>query len=380
MPDKLKKGETTKSHRSSNDFRIRTPDKTRSSEIKEKAAKAAISRRISNGLPGLDWSISEDVVGKNRQLATTGVYFCCPSISNEVLTKREWKEKIRNHLKAQLSRDRGKSAALMIHTLNADRVLVNSCVETICTYLNNLISSPDEPKFRKIRKDNKVFSCKVLPLEGALEFLYAAGFEMKTFLIDDKKEAFLVFDDKKYDKKHLQDLVDELKLTEPIHLQVHRDTTILLADQAINKVELPEDFYNRTTEDLRREQARREENLNLSLQLRTKAMRERQEDREKRKYKYSLIRVRFPDNTFLQGTFGVNETLRSVREFVKDKLSKNGNFTLVNSLGRTLSETDDNKTLFDLKLLPAVLLTFIWGQGTPPQNYLKSRYLRKIKQ
>lgn len=35
--------------------------------------------------------------------------------------------------------------------------------------------------------------------------------------------------------------------------------------------------------------------------LRTKAMREREEQRERRKYNYTLLRIRLPDGTLLQG-------------------------------------------------------------------------------
>ena len=35
--------------------------------------------------------------------------------------------------------------------------------------------------------------------------------------------------------------------------------------------------------------------------MRTKAMREKDEQRERRKYNYTLLRVRLPDGTLLQG-------------------------------------------------------------------------------
>lgn len=35
--------------------------------------------------------------------------------------------------------------------------------------------------------------------------------------------------------------------------------------------------------------------------LRTKAMREREEQRERRKYNYTLLRIRLPDGSLLQG-------------------------------------------------------------------------------
>lgn len=47
----------------------------------------------------------------------------------------------------------------------------------------------------------------------------------------------------------------------------------------------------------------RMETVERNAMLRTKAMRERDEQRERRKYNYTLLRVRFPDGTILQGLY-----------------------------------------------------------------------------
>ena len=44
-------------------------------------------------------------------------------------------------------------------------------------YLDNMIKNPDDEKYRKIRKNNKIFAEKVAPVEGAEEFLEAIGFQ-----------------------------------------------------------------------------------------------------------------------------------------------------------------------------------------------------------
>ena len=41
--------------------------------------------------------------------------------------------------------------------------------------------------------------------------------------------------------------------------------------------------------------------LEKNSMMRTKAMREKDEQRERRKYNYTLLRVRLPDGTLLQG-------------------------------------------------------------------------------
>lgn len=44
---------------------------------------------------------------------------------------------------------------------------------------------------------NRVFSEKVAGMEGAMEFLNAAGFEVQKLPFQDKEESFLVFPEEK---------------------------------------------------------------------------------------------------------------------------------------------------------------------------------------
>lgn len=86
--------------------------------------------------------------------------------------------------------------------------------------------------------------------------------------------------------------------------------------------------------------------------LKTKAMREREELRVINKYKFALIRVRFPDGVYLQGTFSVFEKLLQVYEFVQSCLKEETiPFKLLSSIGGRFDEADMNKSLFDLRLV-----------------------------
>lgn len=60
--------------------------------------------------------------------------------------------------------------------------------------------------------------------------------------------------------------------------------------------------------------------------LRTKAMRERDEQRERRKYNYSLLRVRMPDGTLLQGLYLLTDTFLDLVNSSRDKLGALGVF------------------------------------------------------
>lgn len=79
-------------------------------------------------------------------------------------------------------------------------------------------------------------------------------------------------------------------------------------------------------------------------------MREREELRYIQRYKFALIRVRFPDGVYLQGTFNVYEKLDNVYAFTQSCLkNENIEFRLMSPLGIKLDEDDKNKTLFDLR-------------------------------
>lgn len=54
-------------------------------------------------------------------LACRGVYFKCPMVSSEVLTKDEWKIKIKEFLYEQLEEERGLTACLIIQSCNSNR-------------------------------------------------------------------------------------------------------------------------------------------------------------------------------------------------------------------------------------------------------------------
>lgn len=90
--------------------------------------------------------------------------------------------------------------------------------------------------------------------------------------------------------------------------------------------------------------------MESSLALKTKAMREREELRYINRYKFALIRVRFPDGVYLQGTFSVYEKLSQVYEFVESCLKNEGiSFDLNSPIGGAFSDEDKSKTLHDLR-------------------------------
>lgn len=95
---------------------------------------------------------------------------------------------------------------------------------------------------------------------------------------------------------------------------------------------------------------RRTEALENTFVLKTKAMRERDELRYINRYKFALIRIRFPDGVYLQGTFSVYEKLSQVYEFVQSCLKNEAmDFKLMSPIGGKFDDDDLNRTLHDLR-------------------------------
>ncbi|SPP73493.1 UBX domain-containing protein 6 [Drosophila guanche] len=319
--------------------------------------------------------------GDNRNLACEGVFFRCPMVSDEILPKKDWKVKIKEFLYQQLEEgDRGLTACLIIHNCNV-KEKADDCIATLVRYLENLITNPTDEKFLKIRMSNKIFSEKVRYVEGALDVLYAAGFS--EVQIDD--EPFLLWTREQTEQDlDLPTLVDALKNSECIPLELDRNLKVLLPSQA-RRVVLPNDFYRLAPEEIKKEQQLRTEAIQQAQMLRTKAMREREEQRTLRMYRYALIRVKFPNGLFIQGTFNVYEKISDIFEFVQSCLADETlEFNLVATSEGKFGEEDMDKTLFDCKIIPNSLLLFCTEASssdgsTGDVNYLKEELFMLVQ-
>jgi len=291
-----------------------------------------------------------------------GVYYKCPMVGEEVYTKDVMKEKIKEFLYSQLEEETALTAALIIHTCNSPREKVSVCVDTICKYIDNILKNPTEEKFRKIRHSNKAFQERVASLEGANDFLRGCGFEVKNLAgPDGAEEKFWVFPPTG-DVDNLAAMKDCLLSAEPIKAELDRDTKVLSPSSGPPPPPvLPPSFFSITKEEVKREQQLKSEIVERENMLRTKAMREKEEMKSRRKYRFCLIRVRFPDNYIIQGTFAVYEPLSAVLEWVTDCLETPLPFQLTDSAtGGRLEETDE--TLIQTGLVPTAVMVFSWDE------------------
>lgn len=338
----------------------------------EKAAKESTSGQTD------ETSQSEPEPEINSQYAVQGVFFRCPFISEEILPKKDWKVKVKEFLYEQLEHERGLTSCLIIHNCNT-KEKIEPCVETLIRYVENIINHPDEEKYRKIRMSNRIFTEKVEAIEGAYDFLTSIGFTEQT--IDDEK--FLIFShDVQENLDQMNTLLEALKCSEPIPLELDRNLQVLLPSQ-VRVTGLPPEFFRVTLEELKREQQMRAEALERSQILMTKTMREKEEQRVMNRYNFALIRVRFPDGVYLQGTFNVFEKLEDVFDMVKSCLKQDqAEFCLVGPTGHKFSNAEDReKSLHDLKLIPNTVLNFAYeGTYKSLKEYLKEEMLVLIQQ
>jgi UBX domain-containing protein 6 len=381
---KLDNAATSSKKDSSGQIKGKTAQQHRVSREAERAAAAALERIEQQKPTNLNWStqairnqakkelelensLKEKSVSQPRQIikveqdcpnfTVSGVFYTCPIIGPEILPRDAVENKIRTFLYEQLEQEMGLTACLMIHTLNKNKSKVQKGVETLSRYLTNIIDEPTEEKYRKIRLKNKAFQERIADLEGAFDFLIAAGFIQQNLKLDENEEEYFVFQDENLDIEKLQMLKEALLSAEPILPVLDRNLKVLKPAELVEKVNLPQDFFHLTLDEVKREQETRSETVEMMSQLRTKAMREKDEVRERHIYKFTLIRIRFPDGIILQGTFSVYEKLSAVREFVAENLADPSiEFDLLLSGGIKVS--DDNQSLHDHKLIPAVVLNF----------------------
>lgn len=310
------------------------------------------------------------------------VYFRCPLVSEEVLSKVEWQGRIKEFLYEQLNfEEKGLTSCLIIVNCNV-KEKAEACKEIINKYIENIISHPTEEKYRKIRKGNKIFVEKVRDVEGALDFLNAAGFKEQK--IDE--DEFLIWmpagDDLDRQIEDLKELQGALTEAEVISLEVDRNLQVLLPSQA-KRMNLPEDFYRITPEELKKEAKLRADAIEQAQILKTKAMREREEQRALNIYRFAFIRVRFPDGIYIQGTFSVHEPLSAIYEFVQTCLKhEEAPFYLSGPTGTRFQRVEEQeKSLLELRLVPSVNLAFHYEQTVEELhgNYIKEELMMLIK-
>ncbi|NWR38090.1 UBXN6 protein, partial [Tachuris rubrigastra] len=294
--------------------------------------------------------------------SVSGVYFICP-LTGAVVRKDQKEKHLREAIQAYFSVDPVAASIMEIHTFNKDREKVRVGVETMAKYLDNIYLHPEEEKYRKIKLQNKVFQERISCLEGAHKFFQAVGFETKTLPVPGQGkegQSFYVLKEEVLTRlEDLKDRKEQLLSSEPLRARLDRQLRVFQPSPEAARFELPDDFYNLSADEIRREQRLRTEAVEKASMLRTRAMREKEEQREMRKYNYTLLRVRFPDGYILQGTFYAREAVSVLYSFVREALRDDWlPFELLGPGGLKL--TDENLAFNECGLVPSALLSLSW--------------------
>jgi len=290
------------------------------------------------------------------------IRFCCP-----VCPVSLPREEIFVHLKQCLVNDLESEPLMisitMIHTLNQDKKKIENCIRVLSRYLQNIIDNPDEEKYRKIRRTNKVIQDKVANIEGAEEFLIkGCGFELQTLPYEDAEETtvhtfYVMNNSLAYDTEQLLTAMQMLTDAEPLDIGIERNVKVYEPSISVTKIEVPQSFYEIGAEEIKQNQCEITAEVEKSKLLRTKEMR-KGDSAPKKKYRYCIIRIRLPDGFILQGTFSSSEKLIDLKKFVQQCLSMEWiPFSIVDSIGRPI--LDESATLAKLELCPSSIVNLI---------------------
>ncbi|KAM6107137.1 UBX domain-containing protein 6 isoform 2-T2 [Pterocles gutturalis] len=188
--------------------------------------------------------------------SVSGVYFICP-LTGAVVRKDKKEKHLREAIQAYFSVDPVAASIMEIHTFNKDREKVRAGVETMAKYLDNIYLHPEEEKYRKIKLQNKVFQERINCLEGIHRFFQAIGFETKTLPVpgqESTEEYYVLRDDMLTRLEDLKGYKEQLLNSEPVRAQLDRQLCVFKPSPEAARFELPNDFYNLTAEEIKREQ------------------------------------------------------------------------------------------------------------------------------
>ncbi|KAL3088997.1 hypothetical protein niasHS_009063 [Heterodera schachtii] len=280
--------------------------------------------------------------------AAVEVQYNCELFGDDTaLPKSEMYNAIATELYERMVNDPLSASVSLLYTFCPDKNKRGTALDILGKYVQNIIDHPTEQKFLKIRQGNRMFSDKVLPVKGAIEFLKAVGFQEEVFwaasdghqpsssttVPGTEKEAYFVMPEPKNEanvqglRERLEKALQALRNGKPIELRLFRDPSFFHISE------------------------RREHQLNKSKG-------------------YSAILVRFQSDNVLQGIFHENEKFASVREFVARHLSfQYGPFTLTpdavafdNKYQK--KKLDEENTLKDYGFEQTGLVHFHWDTET----------------
>lgn len=127
---------------------------------------------------------------------------------------------------------------------------MDTCIETLLFYVENIIKYKNVETYRKIRLKSKIFIENILPIKGAIEFLNSIGFIKKKLIIENQEEEFLVLEDS---LALVETSINYFKSTDRIKLVLDRNVRVLLPSTAFKQHLLPSEFFETLNKEIKME-------------------------------------------------------------------------------------------------------------------------------
>ncbi|KAG5448695.1 UBX domain-containing protein 6 [Clonorchis sinensis] len=324
------------------------PDKSLKNEVKRELEQV---KRAEREAEELRERFTQKVVTVEKPMVLSKVLFWCPELfGNSVIGSRDEVDRaINDYLVSESSANLSEAATLMlIRGLESCRPPIMPDVpiseqptasewrekrkQNFARILNNLIQTPDNPTFRRLRVGNQLVR-DLMAVEGAELFFVACNFTTQSLrpptsdsASPAEEEPYLVItEEAAREAQHLQRMLELLNTAEPIMPELYRDTKVFhvsgTTPAMLSRDHLPDDFFYQTKEEAKRSLEQQQRIIEESGMLMTKAMRERLRVQEVRLFRYALIRVRLPGNIMIQGTFCASDNLGKLRSWITDCLA-----------------------------------------------------------
>ncbi|PPD83968.1 hypothetical protein GOBAR_DD19102 [Gossypium barbadense] len=215
-------------------------------------------------------------------------------------------------------------------------------IEVVLKLLRNIVKEPGNDKFRKLRMSNPKIREAIGVVAGGVELLEFVGFELK----EEGGEMWAVMDVPK--EEQISVISKAIMLLEPGNMEkfkksenispaappekeetveskkIDRKIRVFFSvpESVAAKIELPDSFYNLSSEELKTEAEMRKKKIADSQLLIPKSYKEKQAKAARRKYRRTIIRIQFPDGVVLQGEFAPWEPTSALYEFVSSALKE----------------------------------------------------------
>ncbi|CAN6478661.1 unnamed protein product [Victoria cruziana] len=328
---------------------------------------------------------------KNSQMDSSVDVFKCPLCG----TLYNSEEEVSVHASTCMDNS-GRNGEGAVGSANEKMEIGNKCLSSVGTFvsgdptketvdvvlklLKNIITDPDNAKFRRIRMTNPKIHDTVGSAVGGVELLECVGFRLQeedgemwaTMETPSEVQVFFI--------REVISSLEPSKTSGPSPTssvpqngtiekkKVDRQVRVFFAvpESVATKIDIPDSFYNLTAEELKKEVDLRKKKMTESQLLIPKSYKEKQAKLAKKKYKVGVIRIQFPDGVLLQGVFLPTEATTALYEFVSSCVKEPSlEFELIQPavprsrlVPRAENANGRTPTLEEEDLIPATLVKF----------------------